>query len=190
VRRTFLTGSGTFVAGVALSTVAAAEEPPGVTATEIKIGNTAMYNGPLSAYSVIPRTEAAFFNMINEQGGINGRKINFISLDDGYSPPKTVEQMRRLVEQEGVALIFNSQGTPTNTAVQKYLNDRKVPQLFVGGGADKWGNYKQFPGPSAGNPAIASRRRFMPSTFSNISRMRRSASSTRTTMLARTTSLA
>lgn len=146
-RRTVLAAFGGAVAAIASGdlVVAQGQENPGVTATEIKIGNTAMYSGPLSAYSVIPRTEAAFFNMINEQGGINGRKINFISLDDGYSPPKTVEQMRRLIEQEGVAFIFNPLGTPTNTAVQKYLNDRKVPQLFVGTGADKWGNYKQFP---------------------------------------------
>lgn len=113
-----------------------------MTATEIKIGNTMPYSGPLSSYAVVGRAESAFFKMINEeQGGINGWKINFISLDDGYSPPRTVEQIRRLVEQEGVAFIFNSLGTPTNTAVQKYLNDRKVPQLFVGSGANKWGNY-------------------------------------------------
>ena len=146
-RRAVLAGIGLAVRGVATRTVRAAElqETPGVTATEIKIGNTMPYSGPLSSYAVVGRAESAFFRMINEQGGINGRKLNFISLDDGYSPPRTVEQMRRLVEQEGVAFIFNSLGTPTNTAVQKYLNDRKIPQLFVATGADKWGNYKQFP---------------------------------------------
>src|SRR5579864_3032663 len=145
LRRAFLTGSTTLVAGVALGTLAMAEETPGVTATEIKVGNTMPYSGPLSSFAGVGRAEAAFFKMINDQGGIAGRKINFISLDDGYSPPKTVEQMRRLVEQEGVAFIFNSLGTAPNTAVQKYLNDRKIPQLFVATGADKWGNYKQFP---------------------------------------------
>jgi len=145
-RRTALAVIGGTVAGVAARTLAAeSQETPGVTATEIKIGNTMPYSGPLSSYAVIGRTEAAFFKMVNDQGGIAGRKIDFISLDDGYSPPRTVERMRSLVEQEGVAFIFNSLGTPTNTAVQKYLDDRKVPQLFIATGADKWGNYKQFP---------------------------------------------
>ena len=145
LRRTFLTSSATLVAGVALGTPAKADETPGVTATEIKIGNTMAYSGPASSYGVIGRTEAAFFKMINDQGGIAGRKLTFISLDDGFSPPKTVEQTRKLVEDTGVAFLFNGLGTAPNTAVQKYLNDRGIPQLFVATGADKWGNYSQFP---------------------------------------------
>jgi branched-chain amino acid transport system substrate-binding protein len=145
LRRTFLNGTATLVASVSLGTPARADETPGITATEIKIGNTMPYSGPGSSYGVIGRTEAAFFKMINDQGGIGGRKLNFISLDDGYNPPKTVEQTRKLVEDIGVAFLFNGLGTAPNTAVQKYLNDRGVPQLFVGTGADKWGNYSQFP---------------------------------------------
>ena len=103
------------------------------------------YSGPVSAYGVIGRTEAAYFKMINEQGGVNGRKINLISLDDGYSPPKTVEQVRRLVEQEQVAFLFNTLGTPPNTAIRQYLNDNKVPQLFVATGAAKFDDPKHFP---------------------------------------------
>ena len=124
---------------------AMAADPPGVTATEIKIGNTMPYSGPASAYGAIGKGETAFFNMINEQGGINGRKINFITLDDGYSPPKAVEQVRRLVEQDNVAFLFNTLGTPSNTAMQKYVNQKKIPHLFLATGADKWGNYKEFP---------------------------------------------
>jgi branched-chain amino acid transport system substrate-binding protein len=127
------------------ATSAAAADTPGVTATEIKIGNTMPYSGPASSYSAIGKTEAAFFKMINEAGGVAGRKINFISLDDAYSPPKTVEQVKRLVEQEEVAFTFNTLGTPPNTAIEKYMNEHKVPQLFVATGADKWGNYKDFP---------------------------------------------
>jgi ABC-type branched-subunit amino acid transport system substrate-binding protein len=117
----------------------------GVTDTEIKIGQTMPYSGPASAYATIGRAEAAYFQMINEQGGVNGRKINMLSLDDGYSPPKTVEQIRRLVEQDQVLLIFQSLGTPSNTAIQKYLNAQKVPQLFAATGATKWGDPKNFP---------------------------------------------
>ena len=124
---------------------ASADEAPGVTATGIKIGSTMPYSGPLSAVATIGRAEAAFFRMVNDQGGVAGHKIDFLSLDDGFSPPKTVEQTRKLVEYENVAFMFGSLGTPTNTAVQKYLNDRKVPQLLIDTGADKWGNYKQFP---------------------------------------------
>ena len=113
--------------------------------SEITIGQTMPYSGPASAYGTIGKAEAAYFNMINAEGGINGRKIKLISLDDGYSPPKTVEQTRRLVEQEGVLIDFSPLGTPTNTAVQKYLNEKKVPQLFVATGATKWGNPKEFP---------------------------------------------
>ena len=117
----------------------------GATATEIKIGNIMPYSGPASAYGVIGKTEAAYFNKINAEGGINGRKINFISYDDGYSPPKTVEQARKLVESDEVLLIFNSLGTPPNTAIQKYMNSKKVPQLFVATGATKWNDPKDFP---------------------------------------------
>ncbi len=118
---------------------------PGVTDTEIKIGNIMPYSGPASAWSVIGRTEAAFFRKINAEGGINGRKINFISYDDAYSPPKAVEQARKLVESDEVLLIFGSLGTPSNTAIQKYLNAKKVPQLFVQTGATKWNDPKNFP---------------------------------------------
>lgn len=118
---------------------------PGASDTEIKVGNIMPYSGPLSAYALIGRTEAAFFNMINDQGGINGRKINFISYDDAFSPPKTVEQARKLVESDEVLLIFQNLGTPTSNAIQKYLNGKKVPQLFVATGATKFGDYKNFP---------------------------------------------
>jgi branched-chain amino acid transport system substrate-binding protein len=124
---------------------ARAEDLTGVTATEIRIGNTDAYSGPASAYGNIARGEAAYFRMVNDQGGIAGRKINYISYDDGYSPPKTVEQTRRLVEQDQVSFIFNPLGTATNTATQKYLNQKKVPTLFVSTGADKFGNPKDFP---------------------------------------------
>jgi branched-chain amino acid transport system substrate-binding protein len=103
------------------------------------------YSGPASSYGLIGKTETAYFNMINEQGGINGRKINFISYDDGYSPPKAVEQVRKLVESDEVLFVFNSLGTPSNTAFQKYLNTKKVPQLFVATGASKWNDPKNFP---------------------------------------------
>ena len=111
---------------------------PGASDTEIKIGQTMPYSGPASAYGTIGKAEAAYFKMINEQGGINGRKINFISLDDAYSPPKTVEMVRRLVEQDEVLLVFQTLGTPSNTAIHKYMNAKKVPQLFVATGATKW----------------------------------------------------
>ena len=134
------------VAWVAASTALAEKKyDPGATDTEIKIGQTMVYSGSLSAYGTIGRSETAYFKMINDQGGINGRKINLISLDDAYSPPKTVEQIRRLVEQEEVLFIFQSLGTPTNTAIQKYLNAKKMPQLFVATGATKWGDPQNFP---------------------------------------------
>jgi len=117
----------------------------GATDTEIKIGNIMPYSGPASAYGVIGKTEQAYFNMINAAGGINGRKINFISYDDGYSPPKAVEQARKLVESDEVLLIFNSLGTPSNSAIHKYMNAKKVPQLFVATGATKWNDPKEFP---------------------------------------------
>ncbi|GLR97897.1 MULTISPECIES: ABC transporter substrate-binding protein [Bradyrhizobium] len=117
----------------------------GATDTEIKIGNIMPYSGPASAYGIIGRTEAAYFKKINDEGGINGRKINFISYDDAYSPPKTVEQARKLVESDEVLLVFNSLGTPPNTAIQKYMNSKKVPQLFVATGATKWNDPQNFP---------------------------------------------
>jgi branched-chain amino acid transport system substrate-binding protein len=135
-------------AGLVLSSgmaVAAGEYGPGVSDTEIKIGNTMPYSGPASALGVFGKSEAAYFAMINEQGGINGRKINFISRDDGYSPPKTVEVVRQLVEEERVLLLFNTAGTPTNIAIQGYLNDNKVPQLFVSSGASKWNDPVHHP---------------------------------------------
>ena len=135
-RRTFLQSSAAAAAALATSAwPARAENAPGITDTEIKIGQTMPYSGPASAYGAIGKAETAYFKMINEQGGVNGRKINLISLDDGYSPPKTVEQIRRLVEQEQVAFIFQSLGTPSNSAIRQYLNDNKVPQLFVATGA-------------------------------------------------------
>jgi ABC-type branched-subunit amino acid transport system substrate-binding protein len=118
---------------------------PGASDTEIKIGNIMPYSGPASAYGTIGKVQAAYFRMINEQGGINGRKVNFISYDDAYSPPKTVEQARKLVEGDEVLLIFQSLGTASNSAIQKYMNVKKVPQLFVATGATKWGDPKNFP---------------------------------------------
>jgi len=118
---------------------------PGVSDTEIKIGNTAPYSGPASAYAAAAISELAYFKMLDEQGGVNGRKITMISLDDGYSPPKTVEQMRRLVESDGVLLMLNPIGTPGNSAVYRYLNQKKVPHLFVGSGASKFNDPEHFP---------------------------------------------
>src|SRR5271157_1460226 len=132
-RRSFLQSSA--ATALAASAGSARADTPGVTDTEIKIGQTMPYSGPASAYGVIGRAETAYFKMINEQGGINGRKINLISLDDGYSPPKTVEQVRRLVEQEQVAFLFNTLGTPPNLAIRPYCNEHKIPQLFVATGA-------------------------------------------------------
>jgi len=118
---------------------------PGASDAEIKVGNINPYSGPASAYGTIGKTLAAYFNKVNAEGGINGRKINFITYDDGYSPPKAVEQARKLVESDEVLLIFQSLGTPSNTAIQKYMNLKKVPQLFVATGATKWGDPKNFP---------------------------------------------
>lgn len=118
---------------------------PGVTKTEIKIGNTNPYSGPASSYSTIGKSIKAYFDKINAEGGINGRQVKFISLDDGYSPPKTKEQFRKLVEKEKVSFIFQSLGTPTNSAVHRYINKKKVPHLFVATGATKWGDPENFP---------------------------------------------
>jgi branched-chain amino acid transport system substrate-binding protein len=117
----------------------------GATDTEIKIGNIMPYSGPISAYSVMGKTEAAYFRKVNDEGGINGRKIDFISYDDAYSPPKAVEQVRKLVESDEVLLLFGALGTSSNSAIRKYMNVKKVPQLFVASGAAKWGDFKNFP---------------------------------------------
>jgi ABC-type branched-subunit amino acid transport system substrate-binding protein len=140
--------TGLFAAGLILagnSVYAAGQYGPGVTDTEIKIGNTNPYSGPASAYGINGKVHAAYFAMINEKGGINGRKINYITRDDSYSPPKTVELVRQMVEQDQVFLIFGSLGTPSNMAIHGYLNENKVPQLFVATGADQWNDPKHFP---------------------------------------------
>jgi branched-chain amino acid transport system substrate-binding protein len=124
---------------------AGAQTVVGVTATEIKIGNTNPYSGNASAYGTIGKTIAAYFKKVNDEGGVNGRKINFITYDDAYSPPKTVEMVRKLVEQDQVAALFQTLGTPTNTAIHKYVNQQKVPHLFVATGATKWDDPKNFP---------------------------------------------
>ena len=124
-------------AATAGSALAQKKYDTGATDTEIKIGNIMPYSGPASAYGVIGKTEEAYFKKINSEGGINGRKINFVSYDDGYSPPKAVEQARKLVESDEVLLVFNALGTPSNSAIQKYLNAKKIPQLFVATGATK-----------------------------------------------------
>jgi branched-chain amino acid transport system substrate-binding protein len=143
-RRSFLQSSAA-AAALAVSARSANADTPGVTDTEIKIGQTMPYSGPASAYGVIGRVDLAYFKLINDMGGINGRKINLISLDDGYSPPMTVEQTRRLVEQEHVAFIFNSLGTPPNAAIRQYLNDNKVPQLLISTGAAMFSDPEHFP---------------------------------------------
>lgn len=139
--------------GLAMPWVARAAETPGVTKTSIKIGQTMPYSGPASAYGVIGRIEAAVFKMLNAQGGINGRQVELLSADDGYSPARTVEETRRLVEAEGVAFLFNGLGTATQTAVRQYLNSRKVPQLFVSSGAEKWADPAHFPWTIGYNPS-------------------------------------
>jgi branched-chain amino acid transport system substrate-binding protein len=149
------------VLGSALLAFAASANPvtaqkrydPGASDTEIKIGQTMPYSGPASAYSTIAKAEAAYFRMINERGGIKGRKINFLSYDDGYSPPKTVEQVRKLVESDEVLLTFQILGTPSNAAVQKYLNTKKVPQLFTATGATRFTDPKRFPWTMGYNPS-------------------------------------
>jgi branched-chain amino acid transport system substrate-binding protein len=135
------------IAIVAMSGTALAQKKydTGATDTEIKIGNIMPYSGPASAYGVIGKTEEAYFKKINAEGGIKGRKITFVTYDDGYSPPKAVEQARKLVESDEVLVVFNPLGTPSNSAIQKYLNSKKVPQLFVATGASKWGHYKENP---------------------------------------------
>src|ERR1700719_726028 len=128
----------------------------GATDTEIKIGNIMPYSGPASAYGVIGKTEEAYFKKVNAEGGINGRKIDFITYDDAYSPPKAVEQARKLVESDEVLLVFQSLGTPSNSAIQKYMNAKKVPHLFVATGATKWGDPKHFPWTMGWQPSYQS----------------------------------
>ncbi|MGY3237656.1 MULTISPECIES: ABC transporter substrate-binding protein [unclassified Bradyrhizobium] len=128
----------------------------GASDTEIKIGNIMPYSGPASAYGIIGKTEEAYFKMINDKGGINGRKIVYVTYDDGYSPPKAVEQVRKLVESDEVLAVFNPLGTPSNTAIQKYLNAKKVPQLFVATGATKWNDPKHFPWTMGWQPSYQS----------------------------------
>src|ERR1700692_1290834 len=144
------------LAACSSSALAQKKYDPGATDTEIKIGNIMPYSGPASAYGVIGKTEAAYFKKINDAGGINGRKINFISYDDGYSPPKTVEQARKLVESDEVLLLFNALGTPPNSAIHKYMNSKKVPQLFVATGATKWNDPREFPWTMGWQPSYQS----------------------------------
>src|SRR5256885_7260455 len=147
------------LAAMSGSALAQKKYDTGATDTEIKIGNIMPYSGPASAYGVIGKTEEAYFKKINAEGGINGRKINFISQDDGYSPPKAVEQVRKLVESDEVLLVFNPLGTPSNSAIQKYLNAKKVPQLFVATGATKWNEPKDFPWTIGWQPSYQSEAR-------------------------------
>ncbi|MBL8567953.1 MAG: ABC transporter substrate-binding protein [Phreatobacter sp.] len=145
-RRTVLAGLGAFaVTPVFAPAIAQKRYDEGASDSEIKIGNIMPYSGNASAYGVIGRTSEAVMKMVNDAGGLNGRKLNFITYDDGYSPPKAVEMVRKLVEEDKVLVVFNPLGTPSNTAIQRYLNTRKVPQLFVATGASKWGNPRQFP---------------------------------------------
>ena len=145
-RRKLLYGSAAVgVSATALPAFAKGKYDDGASDTEIKVGHSNPYSGPASAYGAIGKAIGAYFDKVNAEGGINGRKINFITEDDGYSPPKTVEVIRRLVEQEKVLLCFNTLGTPPNSAIHKYMNAKKVPQLFVATGASKWGNPKEFP---------------------------------------------
>ena len=141
LRRTVLSA----LVGVLAFAPAALAQTPGVTATEIKIGNTNPYSGPASAYGTIGKAIGAYFKKVNDEGGINGRKINYITYDDAYSPPKTVEMVRKLVEQDQVAALFQTLGTPTNSAIHKYMNQQKVPHLFVATGATKWNDPKNYP---------------------------------------------
>jgi branched-chain amino acid transport system substrate-binding protein len=143
-RRAFAAGSAALVLAPAIVR-AQKKYDPGASDTEIRLGHTNPYSGPLSAYGVIGKAETAYWQAVNDKGGINGRKVNFITYDDGYSPPKTVEMVRKLVEDDKVLAIFQLLGTPTNTVVHKYLNQKKVPQLFVATGASKWGDPKNFP---------------------------------------------
>jgi branched-chain amino acid transport system substrate-binding protein len=136
---------GMIAAALAFPASAQKKYDPGASDTEIRIGNTNPYSGPASAYGTIAKSIAAYFRMVNDQGGINGRKVSFISYDDSYSPPKTVEMVRKLVEQDNVLFVFQTLGTPSNTAIHKYMNMKKVPQMHVATGATKWNDPKNFP---------------------------------------------
>src|ERR1700704_1298579 len=160
-RRCFV-GGASALALLSGSSAAVAQKKydPGASDTEIKIGNTNPYSGPASAYGAIGKTIDAYFRMVNDQGGINGRKLTFISYDDGYSPPKTVEMARKLVEQDQVLFLFQTLGTPSNTAIHKYMNMKKVPQLHVATGATKWNDPKNFPWTMGWQPNYQAEARF------------------------------
>ena len=144
-RRSFLAGAAAAAASIAAPGLARAQANPGVSATELKIGTTTSLSGPVSALGTINKSQAAYFKMLNEQGGIAGRKINYIILDDGFNPAKTLEQTRRLIEEEEVAFLFSQLGTGPNSAIVKYVNDKGVPHLFLSVNGDKWGDYKTYP---------------------------------------------
>ena len=163
-RRSLLTAVAAAGFVPAAPAILRAQELPGVTATEIRIGNTVPYSGPASAYGTIGKAIAAIFRMANDQGGFAGRKVNFISYDDGYSPPKTVEQTRRLIEEDKVAATFAQLGTPTNSAIVRYLNQKKVPHLFVATERTNGATIRSTRGRSAGNQATSLNLRSMPGT--------------------------
>lgn len=144
-RRSFLAGAAAAAASIAAPGLARAQANPGVSATELKIGTTTSLSGPVSALGTINRSQAAYFKMLNEQGGIAGRKIDYIILDDGFNPAKTLEQTRRLIEEDEVAFLFSQLGTGPNSAIVKYVNDKGVPHLFLSVNGDKWGDYKTYP---------------------------------------------
>lgn len=144
------------LAFVAMPPAVLAADAPGISKTEIRLGQTTSYSGPASQYGLIGRTQSAYFKMLNEQGGVNGRKVTLLSVDDGYSPPKSMEQMRKLVEQDNVAFMFNSFGAPTNAAQQRYLNGNKVPQLFVATGSHEWGDVAKLPWSMGFQPSFRS----------------------------------
>src|SRR3954471_9263334 len=145
MKRTLLAFAGSLVLAAALPALAQKKYDPGASDTEIRVGNTNPYSGPASAYGAIGRSIAAYLKMVNDQGGVNKRKITWVSYDDGYSPPKTVEMARKLVEQDEVLFLYQTLGTPSNTAIHKYMNMKKVPQLHVATGASKWNDPKNFP---------------------------------------------
>ena len=179
MKNKILIGLG-LVALLAESTALAEKKyDPGASDTEIKIGQTMPYSGPNSAYGTFGRAQAGYFKMINDRGGINGRKINFISLDDAFSPPRTVEQVRKLVEEEQVLILFQNLGTATNSAVHKYMNAKKVPQLFVSTGATKWGDPEHFPWTMGWQPNYQTEEISMPSTCCRINQTRESQCYTR-----------
>ena len=153
LKKLLLSLVATSAMALAITTHAQNKYDTGATDSEIKIGQTMPYSGPASAYGVIGKTEQAYMKMINDQGGINGRKINLISLDDGYSPPRAVEQVRKLVEQEEVLFLWQTLGTPSNSAIHKYVNSKKIPHIFLATGATKWGDPKNFPWTMGGQPA-------------------------------------